>query len=382
MTTHKNLLVNGLSLQNSSGWYVLHGHLEGVLTQVVSLKIVIVARPGDYKVAEKYSGRVTVYHAPNWTRSLMGRVIYESFFLPFLLSKFSADFLLQPSGYPLPFVRIQQLVVAQNPYPFVFKSKGGISSRFRNGLLRFAYLRFPADNATIFPNSEHMRSFYLEKRGSVLSEKTLYQGAFRGERKALANEVVPYVGRKKYFIAIAEAAPHKRLDLVIIAFSEAAKDLPLFSLQIIGKIGSMELKRSLEELIRRLQLEERVYFLGFISQEELDKKLEESTAYISYSECESFGIPAVQAQAKGTPVLVSAGTAAPEICGAGACVVAPGDTITGAAELVKLGTDGDYWSAMSSRAYANSLRFNWEQCSSPLIEVINGSLQIEQESCT
>ncbi|SCY16813.1 glycosyltransferase [Paracoccus tibetensis] len=379
MTAQKTLLVNGLSLQNSSGWYVLHGHLESVMNQVKNLRVVLVARPGDYEVAGRYSGRVTIRHAPHWTRSLIGRIIYESIFLPLALTGIAVDYILQPSGYPLPFTRVQQLVVAQNPYPFVFKDKGGISSRLRNGLLRFAYLRLPASRAMVFPNSEHMRSFYSEKRSSALSRKTLYQGAFRGEHTARAGKVVPFSGRKSYFIAIAEAAPHKRLDLVILAFSQAAKDLPLFSLQIIGKIGSVELRRSLETLVRRLRLEDKVHFCGFITQEELDTKLEESTAYISYSECESFGIPAVQAQAKGTPVLVSDGTAAPEICGAGACVVAPGDTITGAAQLVRLATDGEYWSEMSSQAYTNSLRFDWEICSSPLVEVIDGSLEKKHE---
>jgi glycosyltransferase involved in cell wall biosynthesis len=88
------------------------------------------------------------------------------------------------------------------------------------------------------------------------------------------------------------------------------------------------------------------------------------------SRCESFGIPAVEAQAFGTPAVVAAGTAAPEIVGQGGVAVTQDDVEATAQALLRyLGADSE-WRQCSRAARANAERFHWRGCSTPLLDAI------------
>jgi glycosyltransferase involved in cell wall biosynthesis len=86
------------------------------------------------------------------------------------------------------------------------------------------------------------------------------------------------------------------------------------------------------------------------------------------SGCESFGIPAVEAQLFGTPCVVADVCAPPEIAGPGGEVVPAGDPLAAAKALAPLLVDASAWQAASSRALANVERFRWSRVSTPLME--------------
>ena len=99
----------------------------------------------------------------------------------------------------------------------------------------------------------------------------------------------------------------------------------------------------------------------------------ESQVFCLMSRCESFGIPAIEAQLFGTPVVCSTACAVPEICGEGGLFCDP-DDIDGIAEaLNSLLEDSDVWRARSELALRNADRFHWQACSKPLVELFRGS---------
>ena len=87
------------------------------------------------------------------------------------------------------------------------------------------------------------------------------------------------------------------------------------------------------------------------------------------SRCESFGIPAIEAQLFGTPVVCSTACAVPEICGEGGLFCEP-DDIPGIAEaLESLLSDANAWNDASEQARRNADRFRWQTCSQPLVKL-------------
>jgi len=94
----------------------------------------------------------------------------------------------------------------------------------------------------------------------------------------------------------------ERYKNVYIAI-EALKYLPdTFVIYIVGK-GPYE--NELIRLVKKLGLEDRVKFLGFLSEEELYALLHSVDIVINLSEIEAFGIMVVESLAAGKPVIVN-----------------------------------------------------------------------------
>ena len=89
------------------------------------------------------------------------------------------------------------------------------------------------------------------------------------------------------------------------------------------------------------------------------------------SKCESFGIPAVEAQAFGTPVVGSNCCAVPEVCGKGGIYYEPDDVDGMANALHKLIANKGCWEKMSRAAKKNASKYRWEKCSKPLLDVFD-----------
>ena len=69
--------------------------------------------------------------------------------------------------------------------------------------------------------------------------------------------------------------------------------------------GKGELKNKLEDLTKELQIEDKVFFKGYISNENVPKVLNEMDIFVVPSINESFGVAAVEAMACELPVIVS-----------------------------------------------------------------------------
>jgi glycosyltransferase involved in cell wall biosynthesis len=104
--------------------------------------------------------------------------------------------------------------------------------------------------------------------------------------------------RGDYFITVSRLVPHKRMDVVIDAFSHL--NLPL---KIVG------------EGPQRKNLQKRaapnIEFLGFQSEEAVARLLEQARGFVCAAE-EDFGIAIVEAQAAGCPVIAYKGGGALE----------------------------------------------------------------------
>ncbi|HKG54475.1 MAG TPA: glycosyltransferase, partial [Anaerolineales bacterium] len=100
----------------------------------------------------------------------------------------------------------------------------------------------------------------------------------------------PNGGRGNYFVTLSRLVAHKRMDLVIDAFSKL--NLPL---KIIGE--GPERKRLQKQATTNIE------FLGYQSDETVAQILANARGFICAAE-EDFGIAIVEAQAAGCPVIV------------------------------------------------------------------------------
>ena len=112
------------------------------------------------------------------------------------------------------------------------------------------------------------------------------------------------------------------------------KDIPL-RVKIAG-MGSQEV--SLKELSKKLGINDIVQWLGFISQEQAAEEWNSMDIAVIPSRSESFGVSAVEAQACGTPVIISdiSGLKEATSPGISSIVVSVGDTDQIAKSIIEL----------------------------------------------
>ena len=365
------LLVNALSATNPSGLHVLRGHV-GQLADALRgrIRIVVLGRAEMEGLRAELGERVDWEFAPAATRGWLFRAAWERLHLARILRKHGAGIYFTPSGIAarLP-PGVRQIVFCQNPWALV-----PVARRRRDfakaWLQRRAYRRAMRAADVLVFNSRYMQAAYRanagheEKRGAVV-----YQAAEDATRaRAAAAGGVPR--QPNQILCVSVMGPHKNVEALVRALREVRATCPDAHLVLAGSWPDPAYERNIRGLVAALGLETAVEFAGFVARERLDRLYAEARVFCLMSRCESFGIPAIEAQLFGTPVVSSMVCAIPEICGAGGIFRDPDDIPGIAAALRTLLADEAEWQRLSSAARANAARFAWSECSRPLVELV------------
>lgn len=365
------LLVNALSATNPSGLHVLLGHMDRVADELRGrVRLVVVCRSEMAALRAGLGDRADWEFAPAATRGWFARARWERAHLASLAQSHGVCAYFTPSGIAahLP-AAVRQIVFCQNPWALVPAAR-----RWRDApkawLQRRAYRRAMRAADVLVFNSRYMQAAYRanagceEKRGLVV-----YQAAEDATRaRAAAAGDVPR--QPNQILCVSVMGPHKNVETLVRALRAVRAVCPEAHLVLAGSWPDPAYERNIRGLVAALGLGSAVEFAGFVARERLDRLYAESRVFCLMSRCESFGIPAIEAQLFGTPVVSSAVCAIPEICGAGGCYRDPDDVSGVAAALRTLLADGSEWRRLSAAARANAARFSWTECSRPLVELV------------
>jgi len=107
---------------------------------------------------------------------------------------------------------------------------------------------------------------------------------------------------KPYLLYVGNAYPHKNLDKLILEFSEFQKENNQYYLVLVGKEDYFYQK--LKKLVEEGEIMN-IIFPGHIPDCDLDIVYREAELYVFPSLYEGFGLPPLEAMAKGVPVLSS-----------------------------------------------------------------------------
>jgi glycosyltransferase involved in cell wall biosynthesis len=140
-------------------------------------------------------------------------------------------------------------------------------------------------------------------------DRTTYHSKIPKTKQAQVRKKYAITG--KYLLYVGTLQPRKNLNKLIEAF--AALGNTAVKLVIGGKKGW--LYDQIFEQVRALKLENRILFLGFVAGEDLPGLIKGAIAYVLPSLYEGFGMPPVEAQAVGVPVIVSRVSSLPEAIG-------------------------------------------------------------------
>lgn len=151
------------------------------------------------------------------------------------------------------------------------------------------------------------------------------------------------------FLNICLLDKKKRVDLLIKAFARFTGKYRDVILRIGGDGPERE---KLEALVKELQIEDRVYFLGMLSRENVLKEMQKANIFVLSSDFETFGVVLVEALALGKPVISTRSGGPESIITPEVGYLVERDDVTQLAETMeKMYLERDAWDSKKIRAY-------------------------------
>jgi glycosyltransferase involved in cell wall biosynthesis len=316
------------------------GVVDGAITYTLSLlrelrearpdwQLVAFVPPGENRMAEGVE-RVEVRAASG----IVGRILWESTLLSRALRRRHADVLLAPYESLPVAAPCPTVVVAQN----LFYHRPGLAEAFAGGSVlqrvatraRIAYYRrrMPAAyrnaQAVIAVSAETAR--VLQESAGLDPRRT--HVIHEGSDSTLLPLVPEATLRDSRVLIIGSLMPYKGHELALEAFALARVERPELRLEIVG--GAWRgYETSLRAQADRLNLGESVLFRGAVDPPELARLYATSLMLLHLSECESFGLPALEAMRFGLPVVAAARSSLPEVVGEAGILVEPNAAFVG-----------------------------------------------------
>jgi glycosyltransferase involved in cell wall biosynthesis len=178
-----------------------------------------------------------------------------------------------------------------------------------------------------------------------------------------------YAHPRPYVLCVGNRKPHKNELRMLRAFAAVAHRVPhdlLFSGLRSG---------DLSHEIGALHLEDRVAFVGHVSDQQMACLYRGASALLFASLYEGFGLPVIEAMSCGTPVIVSNVCALPEVAADAALLVDPRSVEEIAAALARLLSDSSLSQTLIRRGVANARRYTWERTGSAVLQAIEACQQ-------
>lgn len=233
----------------------------------------------------------------------------------------------------------------------------------------FSYRR--ADK--IIANSQHTKNDII-KILKIPQEKikVIYLAAGEEFKKINDQNKIKKVLKKyktgdKYLLHLGTLNPRKNLEFLIRVFAGVVRDFPQYNLVISGKEGWYF--EGLFELAKKLGLEKKVIFTGYIDDCDKPYLINAATIFTFPSLYEGFGLPLLEAMACGVPVISSNTSSLPEVVGKAGILIKPNDEKNWIKNIKLLLSDSKLRQKYSDLGFEQAKKFSWRETARQTLKV-------------
>ena len=180
---------------------------------------------------------------------------------------------------------------------------------------------------------------------------------------------------ERFILFVGNNNPRKNLERTIRAYDLLKERTSLPHKLVIA--GEQGWKFDRVKALEGVRYREDVLFTGFAADEDMPALYSAADLFAFPTLYEGFGIPVIEAQRCGTPVVTSNCSALPEVAGDGAVLVDPHDVENICAGMTKVLGDKDYAGELIRRGLENAKRFSWEKSAELLNQIIEEEVLYE-----
>ncbi len=328
--------------------------------------VAVTAFTAERRARAAVPASIALAWAPGWTRQRALRIAYEQLALPLALRRRRAQ-VFHSAAYAMPVVGAPPSVVTVHDLSFV-RLPGTFPARQARYLA--AATRHAVRHAqAIIAISDFTRRELIDGLGADPARiHVVPNGVDAAFRPAAAPDVAAYRRRaglpERFVLSVGTLQPRKNYGVLLRAWAAmrdapgAAGDAPP-ALVIAGAPGWGD--SDIGALAERLGVRGDVILPGFVAAADLPLLYAAATVCAVPSRYEGFGLPAIEAMACGTPVVVSDAGSLPEVVGDAGLTVDPDDVAGWAAALGALLADPARRADLARRGRAQAARFTWDR---------------------
>ncbi len=328
------------------------------------------------------SAKIFDFHGDNIIRreikfkniSKIKLLAYQQLMLPLSLIKERVDLLYCPS-IAMPLFYSKKIVTILDCAFFRFKEEAGIISRLyiKSALWSSKYNSKKIITISDFSKREIMEVLKVKEDKVVVAYAALPKLAeVPGDRvNSILEKFDLNDGPKvrKYFLYVGNFRPRKNVPRMIDAFNSLGDKYEDIHFLLVGKIE--ERFFNLEEEINKKNPHGRIKYLGVINEEEKAVLYQNTLALVFYSLYEGFGLPVLEAQSLGVPVLTSNSSSLIEVAADSALLTNPLSVEEMSLNMKKIIEDGNLRDDLIKAGKINLQRFSWDEESKIILEIFN-----------
>lgn len=201
-------------------------------------------------------------------------------------------------------------------------------------------------------SANQLSAFGIARRNKMAVIPNGHEHALRWSGRHSLN--TEKAGGGNTILVIGSPAPHKNVRLLLeMADQLAAAGLRL---AIVGMADPRVFSQN-----ATVTEAPNVLWLGGLTDNEISALLDDCLCLAFPSFAEGFGLPALEAMARGCPVVVSDRTSLPEICGDAALYAAPTASAAWLAHFQRLKDDQGLRTGLIEKGHAQARRFRWRK---------------------
>lgn len=174
------------------------------------------------------------------------------------------------------------------------------------------------------------------------------------------------LGNWPYLFTVGTVQPRKNYARLCEAIAQL-KEFSDVHLVIAGGKGWLD--DNIYSTVERLQLKQRVHFIGFAADEDLPALYSAAVAVPYVSLYEGFGLPVLEAMACGAPVVAANCSSLPEVVGMAGVMVDPYDTDAIADGIRQVLDSSDFRAELQRRGSERARQFTWQRSAQELARV-------------
>lgn len=177
---------------------------------------------------------------------------------------------------------------------------------------------------------------------------------------------------RRYFLYVGNAYPHKNIETLLRAFQR----LKTHNLKLVLVGEEDYFYQQLKGLVKKMKLDNRVIFTGYVADEELSGLYRNALALVLPSFMEGFGLPAVEAMQSKCLVLASDIPALREVCQNVAVYFNPLDLDDLATKMEEVLKEPQKLKQRQQEGLERVSKFSWRTMAQKTLKVYEGSTSI------